>query len=356
MGSGNIVRAAAVQLTPVLFDRDGSTQKVLDTIAEAGRRDAHLLVFPEAFIPNYSYFANWQPPVTIGDHHLRLYEQAVDIPGPVTQAVGDAAAASGVVVVLGVNERDGGSLYNTQIVFDADGRLLAKRRKVMPTYHERMIWGWGDGSDLKVVDTAVGRVGPLICWEHYMPLCRYVLMAQREEFHCSHFPGYVGRPGFAQEVEVTIRHYAMESGCFVVNATGWLNSDQLAELCPDPDLREQLAPDSSFTAIVGPDGRHLAEPVVKGEGMVIADLDLEAISRRKLQMDSVGHYARPDIVRLLLNSHPQPIVEEVAFSGGGTVVQEPPPLGPYQALAARLSAVEEELRRLKGEGGDAGCL
>ena len=131
MGNTRIVRAAAVQLAPVLFDRDGSTQKVLDAIAEAERRDAQLLVFPETFIPNYPYFANWQAPATIAEQHLRLFEQSVDIPGPVTQAVGAAAAAAGMVVVLGVNERDGGSLYNTQVVFDADGTLLVKRRKLI---------------------------------------------------------------------------------------------------------------------------------------------------------------------------------------------------------------------------------
>jgi aliphatic nitrilase len=252
-------------------------------------------------------------------------------------------------VVVGVNERDGGSLYNTQVVFDADGTLLAKRRKLMPTYQERIIWGWGDGSDLKVLDTAVGRVGPLICWEHYMPLCRYALMLQQEEIHCSHFPGYIGRSGFAEEVEVTIRHHAMESGCFVVNATGWLNPDQLVELCPNPDLRERLAPDSSYTAIVGPDGRHLAEPVIEGEGMVIADLDLQAINRRKLRMDSVGHYARPDVVRLLLDPRPQHTLEEAAFGPNLNTGQPGPQPVESPDLAARVAELEEELRRLKGE-------
>ncbi len=348
MSSNRIVRAAAVQLTPVLFDRDGSTEKVLDAIRAAGSEGVELLVFPETFVPNYPYFANWQAPATIGDQHLRLYEQSVDVPGPVTDAVGAEAAAAGMVVVLGINERDGRSLYNAQLVFDADGTLVVKRRKLMPTYHERMIWGWGDGSDLKVVDTAVGRVGPLICWEHYMPLSRYALMAQGEEIHCSHFPGYVGRSGFAQEVEVTIRHHAIESGCFVVNATGWLDADQLAELCPDPELRERLAPDTSFTAIVGPDGRHLADPIVEGEGMVVADLDFNAIASRKLRMDSVGHYARPDVTRLLLDSRPRRIVEEPASSGGdaGDGLRFP---GDVEQLRARIEKIEGELRMLKGE-------
>ena len=136
MDTRRTVRAAAIQLSPVLFDRDGSTEKVIKAIEEAGRQGAQLAVFPETFIPNYPYFANWQAPATIVEQHLRLYEQSVDIPGPVTEAVGAAAGAAGMVVVLGVNERDGGSLYNTQVVFDADGTLLAKRRKLMPTYHE----------------------------------------------------------------------------------------------------------------------------------------------------------------------------------------------------------------------------
>jgi nitrilase len=181
------------------------------------------------------------PPVLQGAPHLRLAERAVVVPGPVTQAVAERARARHMVVVLGVNERDHGSLYNTQLVFDADGTLALKRRKITPTYHERMVWGMGDGAGLKVVDTAVGRVGALACWEHYNPLARYALMAQHEEIHCAQFPGSLVGPIFAEQMEVTIRHHALESGCFVVNATGWLTDEQIRRSRPTPNCRRRCA-------------------------------------------------------------------------------------------------------------------
>jgi aliphatic nitrilase len=182
-----------------------------------------------------------------------------------------------------------------------------------------------------------------------MPLSRYALMTQREEIHCSHFPGYIGREGFADEVDVTIRHHALESGCFVVNATGWLDADQLTELCPDPDLRERLSPDSSFTAIVGPDGRHLADPVTHGEGMVVADLDMRDIARRKLRMDSVGHYARSDIARMVIDPRPRRIVEHADLGGGAPTNGQPSSGDANHDLDARLTAIEEALRKLASE-------
>jgi aliphatic nitrilase len=208
-----------------------------------------------------------------------------------------------MVVVLGVNERDHGSLYNTQLVFDADGTLVLKRRKITPTYHERMVWGMGDGAGLKVVDTAVGRVGALACWEHYNPLARYALMAQHEQIHCAQFPGSLVGPIFAEQMEVTIRHHALESGCFVVNATGWLTDEQIRSVTPDAQLQKALR-GGCHTAIVSPEGKHLAPPLTEGEGMVVADLDMALIAKRKRMMDSVGHYARPELLSLALNDRP----------------------------------------------------
>jgi aliphatic nitrilase len=308
------LRVAAVQLSPRLLDRDGTTDKVVEAIERCGRDRVDLAVFPETIIPTYPYFALVAAPAAIGEFVTRLHDQAVDVPGPVTEAVGEAAARAGTVVVLGVNERDGGSLFNTQLIFDADGSLVGKRRKIMPTYHERMIWGWGDGSGLRVFDTAVGRIGALICWEHYMPLARYALIAAGEEIHCSHFPGSMAGEPMAAQIDAAIRHHAMESGAFVVNATCWLSDEQRAEIAPDEAMAELLR-GGLCTAVVSPSGAYLAGPLPEGEDMAIAEIDLSEIIRQKSLLDTVGHYARPDILRLRLDGRPRAVVEEMEDDG-----------------------------------------
>ena len=306
------VRAAAVQIAPDLTSGEATLARVVAAIDDAAAKGAELIVFPETFVPWYPYFSFVLPPVLSGAEHVRLYEHAVVAPGPQTDIVAAAARKAGAVVVLGVTERDHGSLYNTQLVFDADGALKLKRRKITPTFHERMIWGQGDGSGLAVVETAVGRVGALACWEHYNPLARYALMAQHEEIHAAQFPGSLVGPIFAEQIEVTIRHHALESGCFVVNATGWLTEEQIASITPDESLQRGLR-GGCMTAIVSPEGRHLAPPLTEGEGMVVADLDLGLIVKRKRMMDSVGHYARPELLSLTLDPRPaRPLTFEPA--------------------------------------------
>ncbi len=298
-----VVRAAAVQLSPDFESAHGTLDKVCSAVDDAARQGAHIVVFPETCVPYYPYFSFVRPPVASGADHLRLYEGAVVVPGPVTEAVAARARAHGIVVVLGVNERDHGSLYNTQLIFDGTGALRLKRRKLTPTFHERMIWGQGDASGLQVIATPIGRIGALACWEHYNPLARYALMAQHEEIHCAQFPGSLVGPIFADQIDATIRHHALEAGCFVINATGWLTDAQITAVTPDVALQKALR-GGCHTAIVSPEGVHLAPPLREGEGMVIADLDMGLITKRKRMMDSVGHYARPELLSLLINDQP----------------------------------------------------
>jgi len=292
---------AVVQAAPVAFDTARTLDKTADLAADARRQGAQLALFPEAFISVYPRGLGFGTVVgsrtATGREQFRLYwESAIDVPGPAVERLAAVARDNQIHLVIGVIERDGGTLYCTVLFFGPDGRYLGKHRKLMPTAAERLIWGQGDGSTLPVLETAVGRVGAVICWENYMPLLRTAMYAKGVEIYCA--PTADGRDTWLP----TMRHVAQEGRCFVLSCNQFARRRDYpahypTEFGDDPDT----VISRGGSCIVGPLGQVLAGPDFAGETILTADLDLDEIARARLDFDAVGHYARPDVFQLLVD-------------------------------------------------------
>lgn len=305
---------AIVQEPPVFLDRDKTIEKAVSCVKKAAEQGAELVVFSEAFIPGYpTWIWRLKPGGDWGlseQLHARLLANAVQIDSEQLRPLFDAAREHHVSVVCGLEERDQGTsratLYNTVITIGPDGQLLNRHRKLMPTNPERMVWGFGDGSSLRVVDTPVGRVGTLVCWENFMPLARCALFAQGIEIYIA--PTYDSGEKWIR----SLQHIAREGGCWVLGSGNLLRVSDLPDDFPErerlyPDADEWINPGDSL--VINPSGDIVAGPLRHESGLIMANIDLEQVSAAKRSLDIVGHYARPDVFTLQVNTNAQTPVE-----------------------------------------------
>ena len=305
-----MVKIAIIQESPVLLDRSKTIEKAIQLIDKAAAADAELVVFPEAYISGYpAWIWRLRPGGDWGlsaDLHSRLLESAVDINAGDLKPICEAAKDHGITIVCGLNERDGAlsqaTLYNTAVIIGPAGEILNRHRKLMPTNPERMVWGFGDASGLKVVDTSVGKIGTLLCWENYMPLARYALYSQGVEIYVA--PTYDSGENWLG----TMQHIAREGRCWVIcSGVALTNSDIPADF-PNkealyPATEEWINPGDSV--VVAPGGKIVAGPMRQEKGILFAEVDLKRVGIAKRDLDVTGHYARPDIFTLNVDRRPQ---------------------------------------------------
>lgn len=303
----SVVRVAAVQAAPVWLDRERSLEKALTLIDAAGGRGAQLVAFGEAWLPGFPFWIWLGTPAWGSDFFVELHQNSIEIGGPETRALGEAARRNRVEVVMGCTERDGGSLYCTLLFFGADGQLRGRHRKLKPTHVERTIWGEGDGSDLIVLDTPLGRIGGLNCWEHLQPLTKYAMYSMNEQIHIAAWPAlsiYNGT-AYALGVEANMaasRTYALEGQAFVLAVTSICDAAVIKRLCDTPERAGLLEAGGGSTTVFAPSGATYAGPLQYAEeGILVTDLDLKEIRRAKQAADPAGHYARADATRLVIN-------------------------------------------------------
>ena len=305
-------RAAAVQAAPVFLDTEATVAKACDLIAEAARSGARLVVFPEVFIPGYPYW-NWtMTPIAGSPWFERLFKAAIDIPGPEVAALAEAARDAGAFVVIGVNERDPysmGTLYNSLVFLSDEGELLGVHRKLVPTWAEKLTWGGGDGSSLRVYETSIGRLGGLACGENTNTLARFALLAQGENVHTANYIALPTAPAdydMVEAIKVRAMAHSFEGKVFTIVACSAITPEIVDAVAHDDVSRTMLErPHSAVSCIVGPDGRLIGDALIDQEGIVYGDIDLNRCIQPKQMHDIIGHYNRFDVFSLHVNREPQ---------------------------------------------------
>ncbi len=311
------LRVAAVQAAPVFLDLDATIDKTIDLMAKAAADGVKLIAFPETWLPGYPWWIWLDSPAWGMQFVQRYHDNSLVLGSPEFDRLRDAARRHKIWLSTGFSEKAGGSLYIAQMLIDDQGRTVQTRRKLKPTHVERTVFGEGDGSDLTVVETAIGNVGSLCCWEHLQPLSKYAMYAQNEQIHLGAWPSFSLYRGAAYALGAEVNNaasqvYAAEGQCFVIAPCATVSQPMSDLMCTDPGKQQMLRVGGGFARIYGPDGSPLGTNLAEDqEGLVVADIDLGMISLAKAAGDPSGHYSRPDVTRLLLNkTRREPVVFE----------------------------------------------
>lgn len=315
-------KVAVVQAAPVWLDLEATVAKTIKYIEEAAKQGAKIIAFPETWVPGYPWYIWVGTPAwaTAKGFVQRYFDNSLSYDSALARRISDAARDNKITIVLGLSERDGGSLYISQWLIGPDGETIAKRRKLRPTHVERTVFGEGDGSHIAVHElSGLGRVGALCCWEHLQPLTKYAMYVQNEQVHIAAWPSFSMYAPFAHALgwetnNAVSKVYAVEGSCFVLGPCAVISQAMVDEMCDTEDKRSLVHEGGGYAVIYGPDGKLMSERLPEmTEGIIYANIDIGAISIAKNAADPAGHYSRPDVLRLLFNNKPARRVEHFSL-------------------------------------------